>query len=66
MHLPKRGHRFEPWLGKIPQAVEQLSPWTTSTEALTPRACAPEQEKPLQQNTATRESLHAAMKAWHN
>ena len=27
-----RGHRFEPWSGKIPHAVEQLSPCATTTE----------------------------------
>ena len=27
-----RGHRFEPWSGKIPHAVEQLGPWATVTE----------------------------------
>ena len=26
------GHRFEPWSGKIPHAMEQLSPCTTTTE----------------------------------
>ena len=32
-----RGHRFNPQSGKIPQAAEQLSPFTTTTEANTPR-----------------------------
>ena len=27
-----RGHGFEPCSGKIPHAVEQLSPWATTTE----------------------------------
>ena len=27
-----RGHGFEPWSGKIPQAAEQLGPWATTTE----------------------------------
>ena len=27
-----RGHRFEPWSGKIPHAAEQLGPWATTTE----------------------------------
>ena len=27
-----RGHGFEPWAGKIPHAVEHLSPCTTTTE----------------------------------
>ena len=27
-----RGHGFDPWSGKIPHAVDQLSPWATTTE----------------------------------
>ena len=27
----RRGHRFSPWSGKVPQAMEQLSQYTTST-----------------------------------
>ena len=27
-----RGHRFNPWSGKIPHATEQLSPCATTTE----------------------------------
>ena len=27
-----RGHRFEPWSGKIPHATEWLGPWATTTE----------------------------------
>ena len=27
-----RGHGFEPWSGKIPHAVEQLTPCATTTE----------------------------------
>ena len=27
-----RGHTFEPWSGKIPHALEQLSPWATTTK----------------------------------
>ena len=27
-----RGHRFEPWSGKIPHATEQLGLWATTTE----------------------------------
>ena len=27
-----RGHEFEPWSGRIPHAVEHLSPWATTTE----------------------------------
>ena len=43
-----RGHGFEPWPGRIPHAVEQLSPCATTTEARMPRARAPQQEKPPQ------------------
>ena len=28
-----RGHGFDPWSGKIPHVVEQLSPCATTTEA---------------------------------
>ena len=27
-----KGHRFEPWSGKISHAAEQLGPWATTTE----------------------------------
>ena len=29
-----RRHRFDPWSGKIPHAVEQISPCTTTIEPL--------------------------------
>ena len=29
----RRGHGFEPWSGKIPHAVEQLSTCATATES---------------------------------
>ena len=48
-----RGHRFEPWSGKIPHAAEQLSPFATATEAHAPRARAPQQEKPPQWEART-------------
>ena len=60
IRLPMQGTRVEPWSGKIPHAAERLSPWATTTEpalynprattteALAPRARAPQQEKPLQ------------------
>ena len=41
-----RGLGFDPWSGKIPHALEQLSPCATSTEALR-RASAPQQKKPV-------------------
>ena len=28
-----RGHRFDPWSGKILQAMKQLRPWATTTES---------------------------------
>ena len=39
-----RGHRLDPWSGKIPHAQEQLSPGATTAEP----ACALQQEKPPQ------------------
>ena len=48
-----RGHGIDPWSGKIPHAVEQLSPCAATTEACRPRACAPQQEKPLQWEGST-------------
>ena len=43
-----RRHRFDPWSGKIPHAVEQLSSWATTLEPVlqswgitTPEARAP-------------------------
>ena len=44
--VKNRGHRFEPWSGKIPHAMEQLSLPAATTEAHAPRARAPQQEKP--------------------
>ena len=40
-----RGQRFDPWSGKIPHVVGQLSPWVTTTEdaALSSRALQQEQ-----------------------
>ena len=35
-----RGRAFNPWSRRIPQATEQLSPCTTTTEAVYPGACA--------------------------
>ena len=32
IHLPQRGHGFEPWSWKVPRAVEQLSPRTVTTK----------------------------------
>ena len=37
---PARGHGFNPRSGKIPHAVEQLSPCATATEPASPKACA--------------------------
>ena len=41
-------HRFDPWSGKIPHAMEQLSTCTTTPDTCGPRTCALQQEKPLQ------------------
>ena len=43
-----RGYRSDPWSQKIPNAVGQLSPCITATEARVPRAHALLQEKPPQ------------------
>ena len=39
---PARGHGFNPQSGKIPHAVELLSPCATATEPASPKACASE------------------------
>ena len=55
-----RAHRFSPWSGNVPHAMEQLSPCTTITEAHTPRAL--QQGKPPHweaPSAITRESLHS-------
>ena len=59
-----RGHGFDLWSGKIPQATEQLSPCATTADAQTPIACAPQQEKPQQWEARTwqLEKAFAAMK----
>ena len=54
--LPMQGHGFHAWSGKIPQAMELLSPCATTTEACGlqllkpkhPRVLVPQQENPLQ------------------
>ena len=38
---------FDPWSGKIPHAVEQLSP-CAKLKLVHPRAPAPQQKKPMQ------------------
>ena len=48
-----RGYKFNPWFRKISNAAGQLSSSTTTTEPTFPRACAPQQEKPLQWETHT-------------
>ena len=60
-----RGHGFDPWSGKIPQAAEQLSPWATTTEPTCHNYWSPCAYSPC---SATREatamrSLHAATKS---
>ena len=42
-----KGHVFDPWSGKIPHAVEQLSP-CAKLKLVHPRAPAPQQKKPMQ------------------
>ena len=49
-----RGHWFHPWSGKIPHAVKQLSPCTTTTEACAPwRPCLLQLEKAQAQKWRT-------------
>ena len=43
-----QGQGFDPWSGKTPHATGQLSSCATTAEARMPKACALEQEKPLQ------------------
>ena len=72
-----RGHRFEPWSGKIPHATEQLGPWATTTEParLEPvlrnkRGC--NSERPAHRDeerpplAATRESSRTETKTQHS
>ena len=89
-NLPEcREHGFDSWSGKIPHTMRQLSPHTTTTEpglysltatateAHVPRACALQQEKPLEWVavsrtkeepllTATGEGPHVATKTQHS
>ena len=72
-----RGHRFEPWSGKIPHATEQLGPWATTTE---PARLEPvlrnkrgrDGERPAHHDeewtplTATGESPHTETKTQHS
>ena len=51
IHMQGRGQEFYPWSRKIPHAMEQLSLCTTTAEPIHPRACAPQQDKPLQWET---------------
>ena len=57
IYLPMQETGFDPWSGKIPHALEQLSLCTTTAEAHRPRAHAlqhrsPCNEKPRQHNEA--------------
>ena len=47
-----RGHRFEPWSGKIPHAAEQLGPCATTTE--------PARLEPVPRNKRGRDSERPA------
>ena len=46
--LPTQGKWFASCLGRIPHAVDKLSPWAATTEAHASRACTPQQKNPLQ------------------
>ena len=63
-----KGHRFDPWIEKIPHAIEQLNldPQLLSLHVATPvarvpRACAPQQEKPLQREA---HAMHLESSLW--
>ena len=64
-----RGHGFKPWCRKIPHAVEQLSPYTTtpgpvlqSLGAVRPRACTPQEGKPQLEKSPSRRPSAAKTK----
>ena len=72
-----RGHRFEPWSGKIPHAAEQRGPWATITEParLELVLCnrrGRDNERPVHRDeewpplAATRESPRTEMKTQHS
>ena len=72
-----RGHRFEPWSGKIPHAVEQLGPWATITEPACPEPVlrnkrGRDSERPAHRDeewpplAATRESPRTETKTQHS
>ena len=46
-------HGFDPWSGKISHDTEKLNPCATTTEAYSPIACGPQQEKPPQREAHT-------------
>ena len=69
IHLPCRGHGFNPWSQKIPHASVQLSLCTTTPETNQRGQC---NEKPVHAKkkkpllSATRESPFAAVKIQHS
>ena len=70
IHLQRRGHGLDPWCGKSPLAVEQLSPCATPlsprsrASALRRGACAPQLERSL--CLLQLESPHTAAKTQHS
>ena len=60
IRLPVQGMQVRALVREDPHATEQLSPCATTAEARTPRAHAPQQEKPPL--SATGKSPHAATK----
>ena len=50
---PRRGHRFNPWSKRIPQAMEQLSPGITAHEAHRRSSRGSQQEKPPQREAGS-------------
>ena len=68
-----RGHGFNSWFGRIPQAVEQLSPCATllsllaaTTEACVPTTCAPQIEQPPLCNQKVAPDVHNQRKPAHS
>ena len=51
-----RGHRLDPWSGKIPHAKQHRTPQLLKAEG--PRACAPQEEKQAQWTTTKRVNLN--------
>ena len=71
-----KGHRFEPWSGKIPHVAEQQGPWATTTEparleTVLRNKRGRDSERPVKRDeewpplAATRENPHTETKTQH-